>query len=226
MKTRRTLLSVIGMSFLSCMNVHAQSKSKKSKSRKSEKSLPMKRTFNVFGYILGTKITEWKDVERLTDKKYKDDFEEFYKIKNPNFSPSLKDFDNIVIVQKKTSLAYKIEFKFSKENPSDDDKDMIVKKWEKLKAALVSKYKEPSIEPIFEESMRADTWKLGEDSTKIFLFYGINSGTYGITLTYTLRDIEVVVESDKAIDSASKRLGIDLSNDPNKKKQDLSNEVP
>ena len=98
LKSRRTLLSVIGLSFLSCIRVHAQSKSKKSKSRKSEKSLPTKRTFNVFGYTLGTKITEWKDIERLTDKKFKDDFVDCYRIQNPSFSSVFKDFDNIVYV--------------------------------------------------------------------------------------------------------------------------------
>jgi hypothetical protein len=228
MKTRRTLLSVIGMSFLSCMSVRAQSKSKKSKSRKSEKSLPMKRTFNVFGYTLGTKITEWKDVERLTDKKYKDDFVDCYSIQNPSFSSTFKDYDNVVHVQKSTSLTYKIEFIKSIENPSTDDIEMLEKSWQTLKAGLVTKYKDPELgSSIYESGTHMDKWRLESDNLVINLsFIKTFAGSYFVKVTYSLSSIELIVESDKSINFASKRLGIDLSKDSKKKTSDLSKEIP
>jgi hypothetical protein len=176
---------------------------------------------------LGTKITEWKDVEKITDKEYESAFVDYYRIKNPSFSSTLKDFTSIVLVQRSTSLTYKIQFEIRKKDLSSDEIRMLEKTWQTLKAGLVDKYKDPVFGSIYEADLHTDKWKLNSDSLDIFLIFSKEySGKCLVQLTYCLNRIETIVDADYAIDSASKRLGIDLSDDPKKKRADFSKEVP
>ena len=220
LKSRRTLLSVIGLSFLSSIRVYAQSKSKKSRS-KSKNQSSKNITFNVFGYMLGTKVVDWKNVEKYSDsdpkskeiQRYKYGKVLCYKIKDGNFSSTLKSFNNYVMVQQTTSLAYAIVFEKFASIDNKNDLNQLSDDWSTLFLGLNEKYGS-SNGSITEKDLISCWYNLSSGEVKVVLGKRkfLDKG-YTLTLSYTINNIETDVSDE-------------LSKERDKTKDDYTKEIP
>lgn len=202
---------------LSKMVVKENQNNKNSEMNKLGKSTSNNTTLTIFGYMLGSKITDWKNAEKINSDVPEELLHSLaYKIKDADFSSTLKKFDHLILVQKSTSLAYEIEFtKYAS--------------WDKLEEV-------EELDDIFRTLYLGLKEKYGNSTNQVTdknkslrsVWFETNSGNVSInmserkvldnkailTLTYTIKSIEKDVQ-DQLSEAESK-----------KPKKDYSKEVP